>query len=168
MSGDLLWSEAGAAGDVQVSRRKKRRLPDTEMDITPMIDITFLLLIFFVVASKMDQTTDVKLPPARFGMALATKNAVTVTVAPGPGGVGSAVYKGDGVDESQRIDSDDLAALEQELEEFVADAMLEDSRKRVVLVKAGAGVKHREVARVTQAVSRVVEVEGLHVAVLEE
>ena len=34
---------------------RKRRFDDAEMDITPMIDITFLLLIFFLVASKMDE-----------------------------------------------------------------------------------------------------------------
>ena len=34
----------------------RRKRDDDEMDITPMIDITFLLLIFFVVASKMDPT----------------------------------------------------------------------------------------------------------------
>ncbi|MCP3692284.1 MAG: biopolymer transporter ExbD, partial [Planctomycetaceae bacterium] len=31
----------------------RRREEDVEMDITPMIDVTFLLLIFFLVASKM-------------------------------------------------------------------------------------------------------------------
>ena len=37
-----------AADDQPVIRR--RQLDDSEMDITPMIDITFLLLIFFLVA----------------------------------------------------------------------------------------------------------------------
>ena len=34
------------------SLKPRRQLEDTEMDITPMIDITFLLLIFFIVATS--------------------------------------------------------------------------------------------------------------------
>jgi len=37
------------------SMKPRRALEDTEMDITPMIDIVFLLLIFFVVTSKWSQ-----------------------------------------------------------------------------------------------------------------
>ena len=35
--------------------KSRQQLEDTEVDITPMIDITFLLLIFFLVASRMSQ-----------------------------------------------------------------------------------------------------------------
>jgi len=47
--------------------KPRRQLEDTEMDITPMIDVTFLLLIFFIVASKMDESANVPLPPAAPG-----------------------------------------------------------------------------------------------------
>ncbi|MCP4817216.1 MAG: biopolymer transporter ExbD, partial [Planctomycetaceae bacterium] len=40
----------------------RRREEDVEMDITPMIDVTFLLLIFFLVASKMSADQAVALP----------------------------------------------------------------------------------------------------------
>ncbi len=33
---------------------KKKKAEEADLDITPMIDVTFLLLIFFMVASKMD------------------------------------------------------------------------------------------------------------------
>ena len=33
---------------------KRRLQADTEMDMTPMIDCTFLLLVFFVVGAKLD------------------------------------------------------------------------------------------------------------------
>ena len=45
--------------------RPRDSLEDTEMDITPMIDITFLLLIFFIVSSKMDPSANVPLPAAK-------------------------------------------------------------------------------------------------------
>ena len=146
----------------------ERNTEDAEMDITPMIDITLLLLIFFLVASKMDQSAAVALPPAEYGMPVPTKNAVIITVDQGDSESGPAnVYKGDGVNADTQIDNSDLEALEQEIETFVSDTMLEDSNKQYVLIKAARGVKHREVARVAQAVGRVAEVQGLHVAVLE-
>ena len=39
----------------------------TELSITPMIDVTFLLLVFFLVCSKVATQDAVDLPPARYG-----------------------------------------------------------------------------------------------------
>jgi biopolymer transport protein ExbD len=52
-----------------VARRKRRGTPqdDIGFNITPMIDMTFLLLIFFMVTSKMTKEQvkmDIKLPTA--------------------------------------------------------------------------------------------------------
>ena len=44
-----------------------RAREDVEMDITPMIDITFLLLIFFLVCSTADQETTIEMAKARHG-----------------------------------------------------------------------------------------------------
>ena len=138
------------------------------MDITPMIDITFLLLIFFVVASKMDPAANVELPVARFVKAVPTKDSVIVTVAPGRAGGQAAVYKGDRIRPEEAIPYRDFVELDAALEQHVTSSILEDPRKRFVLIKAAGKLKHREFARVSQAVSRVTEVQGLHVAVLEE
>jgi hypothetical protein len=37
-------------------RRKKAGIADADLDITPMIDVTFLLLIFFMVTSTLQGT----------------------------------------------------------------------------------------------------------------
>ena len=47
--------------DVAFQPPKKKR-EESELDITPMIDITFLLLAFFVVVSKMDPTLAIPVP----------------------------------------------------------------------------------------------------------
>ena len=47
--------------------KRKRSLEEAEMDITPMIDCTFLLLIFFLVTSKMKPELAVDLPKAKHG-----------------------------------------------------------------------------------------------------
>ena len=80
MHHDPWVEEAGAA-----IRPRRNRDDDCEMDITPMIDITFLLLIFFLVAARLDEDTPVELPPARHGTAVAVKSSVIITLAEGDG-----------------------------------------------------------------------------------
>jgi biopolymer transport protein ExbD len=63
--------------------RKQR--DDDEMDITPMIDITFLLLIFFIVCSTMDPTKIGQIPEAQNGLAIAAKNSAVIFINPGSG-----------------------------------------------------------------------------------
>ncbi|MEZ6128543.1 MAG: biopolymer transporter ExbD [Planctomycetaceae bacterium] len=46
---------------------KKKKKDEAELDITPMIDVTFLLLIFFMVTSTMQATPDRDIPPAKSG-----------------------------------------------------------------------------------------------------
>ncbi len=50
----------------KTSRRGKRSV-DADLDITPMIDVTFLLLIFFMVTSTMQPIRDKDIPPAANG-----------------------------------------------------------------------------------------------------
>jgi len=66
--------------DDQPMPRRKR--VDEEMDITPMIDITFLLLIFFVVASKMDPTQIGTIPEATQGLAISAKDSAVIFIEP--------------------------------------------------------------------------------------
>jgi len=58
----------------------KRRGSETDLDITPMIDVTFLLLIFFMVASTMQPTPDLDMPAAEHGQAVELKQAVVFFV----------------------------------------------------------------------------------------
>ena len=46
---------------------KKKKKEEADLDITPMIDVTFLLLIFFMVTSTMQGTPDKDIPPAEMG-----------------------------------------------------------------------------------------------------
>lgn len=51
--------------DSGFGRRKSK--DDGDLDITPMIDVTFLLLIFFMVTSTMKGTPDKDIPPSSSG-----------------------------------------------------------------------------------------------------
>ncbi|MEZ6125897.1 MAG: biopolymer transporter ExbD [Planctomycetaceae bacterium] len=46
---------------------KKKKKEEVDLDITPMIDVTFLLLIFFMVTSTMQATPDKDIPPSKSG-----------------------------------------------------------------------------------------------------
>ena len=67
--------------DTQLTLKKRKENPDDgELDITPMIDITFLLLAFFVVVSKMDPQQAVDLPSATVGEAVQDKDSVILII----------------------------------------------------------------------------------------
>ena len=141
----------------------RRPIKDTaELDITPMIDITFLLLIFFLVASTTGPQTAVELPPARYGKGVNDLTSVIVTVAE-RGGPGSAlVYLGERV--GGKLLPDDPTVQEEQITQAVQDGF--NNGKLTVLLKAERGVLHRDVSRVAAAAG---QVEGirLHLAVLE-
>jgi biopolymer transport protein ExbD len=162
MEEDLVASE-----DVGERIMPRRQLEDTEMDITPMIDITFLLLIFFLVASKMDEGANIPLPPAEYGVAVPSRNSVVVTVDAADPDAPPKVYKGNAISESEQVDASDLKAMEEAIEEYVQEEMAKDTQKQFVLIKAAENAKHRDVSRVARAVGRVEDVQQLHVAVLE-
>jgi biopolymer transport protein ExbD len=140
-----------------------RPIEDAEMDITPMIDITFLLLIFFLVAARLDEDTPVELPPARHGTAVAIKSSVIITLAESDG-EHAEVYQGDGKASDRMFPSGNLTAQEEAIVSYVERGLSEG--KSSVLIKAEKGVKHRDVARVSTAVGKAGSGD-LYVAVLE-
>jgi biopolymer transport protein ExbD len=145
---------------------RRRKLEEADMDITPMIDMTFLLLIFFIVTSKMGPKAGIELPPARQGVAAVEKNTVILTV--GPGDPFAKVYRGDSTDPK-----DAFAGGSAEDQENLVVAYIESEvgksagRKKAVLLQAEGGLKHREVARIAKAAARA-EVENLFVGIVEK
>ena len=62
--------------------RKKRVMPSTDVDITPMIDLTFQLLIFFMVTSTMQGNPPAVLPASMSGASIETAKVINVVVNP--------------------------------------------------------------------------------------
>jgi biopolymer transport protein ExbD len=76
---------------------KKRKKPeDVDLDITPMIDVTFLLLIFFMVTSTMQGTPDLDIPPSRHGEGVDTSisSEIQILAARASGGEPSVMIDG--------------------------------------------------------------------------
>lgn len=134
---------------------------DDEMDITPMIDITFLLLIFFLVSSKMNPEQAVDLPKARNGGVVAAKESVVIVMHRGSGDQ-AEVKRADG-----SLFASELEQQNEEIAEYVQKGL--DAGMKHVIIRAEGSVRHGEVTRVSRAISESME-EGqvINIAVMEE
>ncbi len=142
----------------------RRPIDDSaDMDITPMIDITFLLLIFFLVCSTLSESTAVELPEARHGTGVDERNSVIITMDARGDGLPPAVYLGDGT--SGELLPDDHDTQETRIFEYV-EAGFSPDKVPNVLIKASKGVKHGDVSRVATAAAGVEGI-SLHMAVFE-
>jgi biopolymer transport protein ExbD len=160
--GDV-WNEEDQEDEGPVLPR--RTVDDSaDMDITPMIDITFLLLIFFLVCSTMSQATSVKLPPARHGKGVDEQTAVIITIDGEGGETKPRVYLGDGT--TGELLPDDHETQQQMIAEAV-EAGLQEPGKTSILVKAARGVKAGDVERVSKAAGSVAEEASFHLGVME-
>lgn len=144
---------------------RSKTFEETEMEITSMIDLTFLLLIFFLVAGKMDPASAIKLPPARYGMPVVEKSSIIVTLAAGDEGK-AIVYCGNGIVEDTRVSGNDLGDQEERVANYVEQEFRAGSKENV-LIKAASGIKTREVTRIAKAATRNESVQQLYVAVTE-
>ena len=53
---------------------------ELELDITPLIDVVFLLLIFFMVTSTMQASSDLEIPAAKHGVGLESDKTTVIIV----------------------------------------------------------------------------------------
>jgi biopolymer transport protein ExbD len=143
---------------------RRRLKEDADLDITPMIDCVFLLLIFFIVSSKLDQTTAVELPPARHGDGVSQEDSFIITVAKREGNEPAAVYLGDGADGQPLPDNKDQQNAA--IVEAVQKAFRAGEKSRVLL-KAAIGVKHKYVSQVSQAVGAAGVETKLYIGIFE-
>ena len=160
----MLETDARSPDDhfVPVVGLRRPRDEDVDMDITPMIDMTFRLLIFFLVSSTPDQQTAIELPKAHFGRGVSQRESVVLTI--GMGGVGGApVYAADGRVAGTEL-AEDFELRGRQIRDLVEKGFREN--KTNVVIKSDKNVAYREVARVVKAVSAVDGVQ-IHLAVLE-
>ncbi len=80
--------------EVGLGRKKKK--DEADLDITPMIDVVFLLLIFFMVTTTMQGTPDRDIPPASSGDNANAAGFFDITVlAPASAGSEAEIKLGD-------------------------------------------------------------------------
>ncbi len=143
--------------------RKKR--DDDEMDITPMIDITFLLLIFFIVCSTMDPTKIGTIPEADNGLAISAKNSAVIFINPG-GGDEVILSRMDGSNFSTDEDVQATEIIEYITEEL--EKSLGVSKQHVMLF-GDADIEVGKVTRIQKIIGDAFEdLDSTYVAVKEQ
>jgi biopolymer transport protein ExbD len=161
----LLLTEQDEPAPVEEARpvrAPRRKQEDVDLDITPMIDMVFLLLIFFLVSSTPDQQTSIQLPEALHGVAVTQNDAVIFTL--GEGGVGTApAYAADGRVPGSELPDEPKARAEQ-VRDLIEAGFRDD--KTSVVIKGDRNVAHRDVAHIIKAASQVKGVK-IHLAVLD-
>lgn len=153
---------ADAASESPLGARKRPQ-EDTEMDITPMIDCTFLLLIFFTVTSTPDAQTALNLAPAKYGVGISQRDSIIISIADNGESNPASVYLADGKvgEPLPATPADQEAAIRKAVEEGLAEG------KQDILIKAEQGVLHRDVSRVAAAAGGVSDTIKLNLAVME-
>jgi biopolymer transport protein TolR len=123
---------------------RPRRTLEGDLDITPMIDVTFLLLIFFMVSSTMQSRPDLDLPVASHSLGVDAQGTVVVTLLAGVGAEPAKVLLGDG-----RGDEGDL----DDVRSYITAAVSEG--RRSVVIKAEGDVSYQQVNEVARTVASV-------------
>ncbi|MBI4551251.1 MAG: biopolymer transporter ExbD [Candidatus Latescibacteria bacterium] len=72
--------ETGAPRGHQKAAKKKPKRIGIKIDMTPMVDIAFLLLIFFMVTTvfRAPQTIEINIPPSKTKVEIAESNVLTL------------------------------------------------------------------------------------------
>lgn len=137
------------------------RADDEDVDITPMIDITFLLLIFFVVASKMDPTQTGRIPAATNGLSVSAKDSAVIFIS--RGSAASAIVR----DIDGKEFSTDEELQTSEIVQYVTDQL--DQGKNQVMILGDEDVRVAEVTRIQSIIGDAFEsLENTFIAVKEE
>lgn len=129
---------------MSMKREKKVREFDGEFDITPMIDVVLLLLIFFIVTARMEPKIVNELPKAKNGDVVAAEDGCVIFVKrTGDGSM--QVFRADG-----RQFTGAMEQIEQDIEEYVRNA----DKREFVLIRGEPRVKTGDMAKVRVAASR--------------
>jgi biopolymer transport protein TolR len=148
-----------------VSFLRPRKRADDDIDMTPMIDCVFLLLIFFITTFQADPAKGVPLPIAKFGNPILGVDSVFISVAAGEGNT-PRVYLGDQMEPSLLARSTNQIDQEQEIIDYVKRGI--DAGKRQVIVKGDGALTAGQVDLIYKAVGKALEGQTLHIAVTSE
>jgi biopolymer transport protein ExbD len=136
------------ANDGEDAFKRERGAPPGELDITPMIDVTFLLLIFFMVSSTMQPAASLDLPPADFSKGVTvSSSAVVVAKAPSGANIDPQLFLGEDAQSESSMG---------ELRSYLEDQQRAGVNK--VVIKAEGDVPHGFVDEIARAIK---ELEGL-------
>lgn len=156
---DALLTQLDSADGGLLPRRTMHA--DAEFDITAMIDLVFMMNIYFLVTFVTAALGEMDLPAANHAAALDGDKATLISVLAGPDSRTVKVVLGDAKDGTPILEVIDQ---ENRIASAVERAAAEG--KSAVLIKAEKGIRLREIKRIAAAASR--EGMTLHIAVMEK
>ena len=143
------------SSDPDAAFSRKRSEYDAELDITPMIDVTFLLLIFFMVTSTMQPDEVLDIPTSVHGLGVEANSAILITISAGDPPLINLVE-----DKNQTEDPETVGPYVQ--------SRMQQGRKHVI-IKAERLVQHGFVQKVTREANAVIkEFEGARFSIAVE
>jgi len=122
---------------------RKRSEYDADLDITPMIDVTFLLLIFFMVTSTMQPDDVLDIPTSVHGLAVESNSAILITISAGEPPMINLVQ-----DKNKTEDPESVGPYVQ--------TYMQQGHKHVI-IKAERLVQHGFVQKVTREANNVIK-----------
>src|SRR5689334_23056881 len=148
------------SSELQPLLARKKSHDDAEFDITAMVDLVFMMNIYFLVAFLTAAAAEINLPTAQHVAALDADTAITFTVMGTLDGKGVQVYLGDGTKSQPITDPDEQT---DKIRKAAEDAL--GAGKKAVLIKAEKKVRLKDLFRISTAAA----IEGLklHVGVTE-
>ncbi len=152
------WDLGGTSYSPLIARKNLH--DDAEFDITAMIDLVFMMNIYFLVTFLTAALGEVDLPSARHVIPLDMETAVVFTVMADLNDESVTLYLADGP-------KDEPLEEEEEQDRAIRQAVEEGTKlgKTDVLIKAEKHVCLRELFRIMSAAN--VEGSKIHVAVME-
>lgn len=120
--------------------KKQTQDEENDLDITPMIDVTFLLLIFFMVTSNMENPNVVEIPPSKHGIGVSLLDSTVLTIFKSDSD--PEVYLTDGKREGAPVD---MAAVTEYVQQGA------DKGKLTVIIKADREIPAGFVEEVARA-----------------
>lgn len=146
---------------------RPRRLADNEVDMTPMIDCVFLLIIFFILTFSPDQSKSVPLPPAKYGTPAMGLESAFITASAGEGN-SMKIYLADGTDPKKLVTATNLIDQEQAIIEYVKKELAGPNGKKQVIIKGDGELTAGQINQITKAAGQGIEGQSLHLAVMGE
>ncbi len=131
----------------------------TDVDFTPMVDLVFMMNIYFLVTSLTAIAPEIDLPLASHVVAIDESKSTPIVVVVAPDGKTSIVTAGD--EKGKLTDPDEqIESVQKAVEKGVRDSRAD------VVIRAERSVKLRDISRLSIAASKV-EGSKLFVGVLE-
>ena len=140
-------------------RRTKKRPPleDSVLDLTPMIDVTFQLLIFFMVTNTLSEAVPIEVPRAVYGRGVSPSGMQSILITDK-----SEYYLGDSVDPQALAPSLDALVDEVSKNAQAAENPLE------VIISAHRESKHLDVRLLMERLGAINNMGAIRLGVEEE